>query len=331
MLRAATCACSFQRRRAPGAYSVGMSQSLLGTALGLLGAPTSMASFAPGQEKAPRALREAGILDALQSAGVEVRDYGDLPVRRWVPDRVDTRAQNAAAVIDDAIEVRDRIGPIIGSNQRHLVLGGSCAIEIGVVAGYLAAGFERLGVVYADLHTDLNTPQTTGQGALDWMVTAHLLDVPDSVDGLASVGSRRPLLQPRDLAYWGVNLKGITAGERASVDRLGLRVVDTADAIAEPTGSMSALLDGWAEDYDAVLVHLDVDLINFLELPLSEEITRVGGMPLAAAADGVRTALRLSNAAGLTVTEVNPDHDPDGHAIQDLVATIATVFRDQVG
>jgi arginase len=285
-----------------------------------------MASFAPGQEKAPRALRDAGIVEALTSAGVDVEDHGDLPLRRWTPDRMNTRAQNVAAVVDDVLGVRDRIGQIIGSRQRHLVLGGSCAVEIGVVAGYLAAGFERLGVVYADLHTDLNTPQTTEQGALDWMVTAHLLDLPGTIDALASVGRRRPLLQPGDLAYWGVNLSGITAGERAFVDRLGLRVVDTADAITDPAGSMSSLLDAWAEGYDAVLVHLDIDLVNFLELPLSEEITRVGGMPLAAAAEGVATALRLGNAAGLTVTEANPDHDPDGRAIRDLVATVTTVL-----
>src|SRR5262245_18779142 len=303
-----------------------MSQPLHGARLGLLGAPTSMASFAPGQEKAPRALRDAGLLDALTSVGIEVTDHGDLPMRRWAPDRTNPRAQNVEAVVEDVAGVRDRIGRLIAAGERHLVVGGNCSIEIGVVAGYIAAGFGRLGVVYADLHTDLNTPQTNDEGALDWMVTAHMLDVPGAVDALASVGPRRPLLQSDDLAYWGVNLKGITPGERAAVESLVLRVVDTADAIADPAGSMSALLAGWAEDYDAVLVHLDIDLINFMELPLSEEITRVGGMPLAAAAEGVRTALRADNAAGLTVTEANPDHDPDGGAIRDLVATITEIL-----
>jgi len=303
-----------------------MSQPFDGARLGLLGAPTSMASFAPGQEKTPRALRDAGLLDALTSAGIEVVDHGDLPLRRWVPDRTSPRAQNVEAVVEDVTGVRDRIGHVIGAGERHLVLGGNCSIEIGVVAGYLSAGFGRLGVVYADLHTDLNTPQTTDEGALDWMVTAHMLDVPGAVGALASVGPRRPLLQSGDLAYWGVNVKGITPGERAAIADLGLRVVDIADAIADPVGSMNSILDGWAEEYDAVLVHLDVDLINFMDLPLSEEITRVGGMPLAAAAEGVRTALRVGNAAGLTVTEANPDHDPDGSAIKDLVATITTVL-----
>ena len=172
----------------------------------------------------------------------------------------------------------------------------------------------------------------------DWNPTTILSgDVPAQVAELKRQPGRelqihgsarlaQSLLQPGDLAYWGVNLKGVTAGERSSVDRLGLRVVDTADAIADPAGSMSSLLHGWAEDYDAVLVHLDIDLINFLELPLSEEITRVGGMPPAAAAEGVRTALRIGTAAGLTVTEANPDHDPDGTAIRDLVSTITTVL-----
>src|SRR5215510_5131417 len=103
-----------------------MSQSLLGARLGLLGAPTSMASFAPGQEKAPRALREAGLLDALTAAGIEIADHGDLPMRRWRPDRTNPRAQNIQAVVEDVAGVRDRIGHIIAAGERHLVLGGNC-------------------------------------------------------------------------------------------------------------------------------------------------------------------------------------------------------------
>ena len=47
--------------------------------LALIGAPTSLGAFAPGQELAPRALREAGL-----EADV---DLGDIPLRRWSPDR----------------------------------------------------------------------------------------------------------------------------------------------------------------------------------------------------------------------------------------------------
>jgi arginase len=56
--------------------------------LGLIGVPTSMGAFAPGQEKGPRALREADLLGRLSHAGIEVVDHGDGgEVRRWRPDR----------------------------------------------------------------------------------------------------------------------------------------------------------------------------------------------------------------------------------------------------
>ena len=40
------------------------------TALTVLGVPTSAGAFAPGQERAPAALREAGLLAALGERGV---------------------------------------------------------------------------------------------------------------------------------------------------------------------------------------------------------------------------------------------------------------------
>jgi arginase family enzyme len=45
--------------------------------LGLIGVPTSMGAFAPGQEKGPGALRDADLIERLSRAGVEVVDYGD--------------------------------------------------------------------------------------------------------------------------------------------------------------------------------------------------------------------------------------------------------------
>jgi len=45
--------------------------------IALIGAPSSAAAFQPGSEKAPAALRAAGLVERLQSAGFEVTDYGD--------------------------------------------------------------------------------------------------------------------------------------------------------------------------------------------------------------------------------------------------------------
>jgi arginase len=47
-----------------------------------------------------------------------------------------------------------------------LVLGGDCTVGIGTVAGVQRA-MERVGLLYFDLHSDLNTPASANDGALD--------------------------------------------------------------------------------------------------------------------------------------------------------------------
>ena len=52
----------------------------MGAPRGAVGIPTSMGAFAPGQEKAPAALRAAGLVGRLRAVGLAVVDHGDAPV-----------------------------------------------------------------------------------------------------------------------------------------------------------------------------------------------------------------------------------------------------------
>src|SRR2546429_395591 len=52
--------------------------------IALIGAPSSAAAFSLGSEKALAALRAAGIVDRLQTAGYEVIDHGDRSEERRV-------------------------------------------------------------------------------------------------------------------------------------------------------------------------------------------------------------------------------------------------------
>jgi arginase len=69
-------------------------------------------------------------------------------------------------------------------NAAALVLGGDCTVELGTVAGAFGHG-PSIGLVYIDLDTDLNTPESTADGALDWMGVAHLLGIEGSATELA--------------------------------------------------------------------------------------------------------------------------------------------------
>jgi arginase len=83
-----------------------------------------------------------------------------VPVRRWSPDRESRRAQNVAGVVATIDEVREAVAESVAGGERALVLGGDCTVGLGTIA---ALGDP--GVVYLDLHADMNVPSSTVDGA----------------------------------------------------------------------------------------------------------------------------------------------------------------------
>jgi hypothetical protein len=79
-----------------------------------IGVPTSAGTHGPGQEKAPEALRRAGLLRGLEAAGIEARDEGDLPVAMYQAAAADPRQRNLDAVVEAAGRVADRVQEVLG-------------------------------------------------------------------------------------------------------------------------------------------------------------------------------------------------------------------------
>jgi arginase len=282
--------------------------------------PTSAGAFAPGQEQAPRALREFGLLDRLASSGVEVRDHGDREVWRWRPDRRHRRAQNAGPVVEIATDTARRVGDAVRAGEATLVLGGDCTVGIGTVAGHATAG-GRVGLVYFDAHADLNVPDSVREGALDWMGMAHMLGERGAVPELRDVGPRTPLLEPQQVLLFGWDPEQATAFEREAIDRRGISVV-SADEVAEDPVAAADQARALVEDRcDRLLVHLDVDVIDFTDVPLSENWGRNVGVAYEDAVASLGVLLASDRLAGLTITELNPDHTEQGAG---SVARLAT-------
>ena len=208
--------------------------------LAIIGTPSSAGAYAPGQELAPSALRNAGLLARLSEAGREIVDYGDSPVFRWRPDRANRYAQNASAVRDAIIATAERVQTAATAGQIPLVLGGDCTVGIGTVSGMLAADPARIGLIYFDLHGDLNTPGSVPDGALDWMGMAHLLDEPDALPELRQIGPHTPLLTPEQVVIFGHSHERATPWERDVISRRNIRTVPVQDVANAPEASAQA-------------------------------------------------------------------------------------------
>jgi arginase len=200
-----------------------------------------------------------------------------------------------------------------------LVLGGDCTLELGTVAGVLAAG-ERPALVYLDPHPDLNVPSSVPDGALDWMGMAHLLDVEGALPELAGAGPRRPLLAPADVLLLGQAPRHSTPWEHAQLERLGLRRITLEEVAADPAAAGRRAGEWAAARGGALLVHLDVDAVDFVDAPLSENTGRNTLLPLSAVLSALGALLAGPPLAALTLTELNPLHGAqDGSTLARLV------------
>jgi arginase len=285
-----------------------------------------MGAFAPGQEKAPGALRKAGLVEQLARAGVDVDDHGDLAVRRWVPDRAHHTAQHALVIGEVVRETSTAVERMMANGQAALVLGGDCTIELGTVSGVLSTG-RAVGLIYLDLHPDLNVPTAVPDGALDWMGLAHLIGVEGALVELAQAGPFAPMLDPDRVVLLGYDPSQSTAFERAAIEQYGITAIPVENVAASPEAAATAALAAIPDTVDSVLVHFDVDIVDFTDLPLSEERVRNRGLTFEQAMRALGTLVADERFAGLTITELNPDHGAeDGSTLKSFVQGLAAVM-----
>ena len=243
--------------------------------LSIIGAASSAGAYAPGQEKAPAAFRRYGLREALAGKGRTIKDQGDVASFRWRPDLARPLAMNLDAVRDACCQAARHVTAALAAQEDVLVLGGDCTVEIGTVIGAIAAG-ERHGLIYIDFDADLTTPATS-DGALDWTGVAHLLDVPGCEASLAGLGPHRPMLKPEQLLYFGV--ENITPPEAAAIEDHAIEIISRKESMRDIETAVARATE-WAARHDCLLIHLDIDVLSYIDFPIAENVRRCDGLKL---------------------------------------------------
>ncbi len=298
----------------------------MGRTIAYVGVPTSLGSYSPGQEKAPQAFRDAGFPEMLRKEGLTVVDYGDLPVRRWRPDRKNLLAQHWEAVVACVQETETHLSESVSQGFISVVIGGDCTIELGVVGANLRK-CESLGLIYLDLHADMNTPASTLDGALDWMGVAHMLGLNGTIPELADCGPRCPLISPAQVHLVGFDPDSATEWERSAIRDRAIAASLLSDVARSPVGCADTILSKWATKFERLLVHLDVDVIDFNDLPLAENYSKNKGLSYSHTLELLEVFLKSPKFAGLTLAEINPDHGAeDGSTIQGFAQDLSRLL-----
>src|ERR1700682_2524125 len=293
--------------------------------LGVIGVPSSAGAHGPGQEKAPGALRKAGLLGALREAGIEIEDLGDLPVTRFQPDQANRKQQSRSRVIKVARQVADRVAEAVERELVPLVLGGDCTITLGVVAGVLRQQPD-LGLVSFDGDADMTTPDTTRSGIFDSMGVAHLIGQGDPE--VAHLGPRFPLLPSDRVTLFGFHPYEIEPDEQRLLEQSAMAQYRVTSMGNRPVERAAEALARLEQRVRAIAVHFDVDVMDSAEIPLADW-PHYDALSFGDAMRCLRVFVGSPKLAALVVTEINPDNDPDGLLVRQFIDAFAEAMQVQ--
>jgi arginase len=293
--------------------------------IALIGAPSSAAAFQPGSEKAPAALRAAGLVDRLKAAGFEVHDYGDCAQRLFADDDEHRRARNLPAIVAGLNDLKIHAETAMKSGALVLVLAGDCAQSIGLLTG-ARRYYKHINLIWFDRDADLNTPATTPSGRIDGMVVAHI--VGRGAPELVRFWGETPLVREPDVLLYGITR--LDPPEKEVLAKSPLRHV-TAEQIAAKgaeKAASDALTHSHADTRDFVL-HVDLDVISGDELG-AVNVPASGGLSLAQVRDSLKKFVAHKNLVGLDIAQFNPDKDPDGSAAKKIVEMLVEVLSERL-
>jgi len=282
--------------------------------IALIGAPSSAAAFSAGSEKAPAALRAAGLAEKLQGIGYEVVDYGDCAPRLFADDEEHRRARNLPEIVAGLNDLKMRAELAVKSGALVLVLGGDCAQVIGLLTG-VRRYYKHVNLLWFDRDADLNTPASTPSGRIDGMVVAHIIG--KGAPELVRFWSEAPLVREPDVTLFG--LKRIDPPEQEFLSKSPMRHIDAADIQAK--GAHKAAHEALAQvhaDVREFVLHLDTDVIAQEEFP-AVNVPGTGGLDLETVRASLVEFAKHKNLLGLDVAQYNPEKDPDGSGAKKLI------------
>ena len=289
--------------------------------LALIGAPSSAAAFSPGSEKAPAALRAAGLVERLQAIGYEVTDLGDCALRLFADDEEHKRARNIPEIVASLNDLKPRAELAVKSGALVLVLGGDCTQIVALLTG-ARRYYKNINLLWFDRDADLNTPASTPSGRLDGMALAGIIG--KGSPELVRFWGEPPLVREPDTVIFG--LARVDPPEQEFLARSPMRHVYAADIQAKGAAAVAqgalGLLHADAREF---MLHLDLDVIAQEEFPATN-VPDSGGLSFADVQASLIEFAKHKNLLALDVAQYNPDRDPDGSGASKLIELLAEVL-----
>jgi arginase len=204
----------------------------------IIGVPLDLGQQRRGVDMGPSALRVAGLQGKLEALGYQVTDRGNVAVAvAETKHRGDERARFLSEIAHSAEATAKCVQEALAHGATPVVLGGDHSVAAGTVAGvanYFRTQQKRIGLIWMDAHSDINTPETSPSGNVHGMPVAALLGMePAALRDLFGwspkvLAENTVLIGVRDVdeaERENIRRAGVTVFTMRDIDELGLRAV----------------------------------------------------------------------------------------------------------
>ncbi len=296
----------------------------------VIGVPMDLGSGRRGVDMGPSAIRIAGLNDRLREQGYTVIDEGDLETRTMEVMRVgDRRARYLAEIVQVNTRLAARVRAVLAKGHIPLVLGGDHSIAAGTISGVAAharSKGRKVGVLWVDAHSDINTPTTSPSGNVHGMPLAALLGLGPAA--LGRIAGRFRKIEPGHVALVGI--RSVDEGERDHLRRLGVHVYTIADIDRHGIHIvMEKALAHVTKDTDYVHVSFDLDAVDPSLAPGVGTPVR-GGLDYREAQLLMESLAAARIVTSLEMVEVNPILDDRNRSAEFAVELVQSAFGKQI-
>lgn len=307
--------------------------------------PADCGSVIPGKSKAPKAFQEVGIARKLREAGlpsVSERDALKAPAEYSIATFEPGRIRNESLNVSVCEQVHQALTRSLEASDSttasfQLILGGECCMSPAILSAlwHYAASLsppKRVGLLYIDADLDLSSPtDPDSTGIFAGMNTTHLVRAPGALKSMEQFSrpNGEPVCDGSNTVFFGANMlhPGNKPQHLAYLFENNYHVISAASVQRDPEQYAAQALE-YLQDIDTIFVHLDVDSIDPLMFPLAN-VPNYTGVTFDSMMRALKVILSSDKIGGLTIAEVNPDHDPGLNMVEQLTNEVVGMLASR--
>lgn len=320
-----------RNRSLPGPALHGGVQCLPPRQLHILGVPLDLGQSRRGVDMGPSAVRVAGLQARLEALGHRVTDGGNvavhLPENREVGEE---RAKYLHEIAETCTSAAEMVLEALAEDVTPVILGGDHSLAAGTVSGvaeFYRRQQKKIGLVWLDAHSDMNTPESSPSGNVHGMPLAALLGLGPA--SLSELFGWSPKAAPERTALVGV--RDIDATEKENIRRAGIAGVYTMRDIDERgmRAVMEEALQIAGHGSAGYHVSLDMDWIDPEDAPGVGTPVR-GGATYREAHLAMEILADRGRLLSFEVVEINPVIDERNRTAELAVELICSAFGKKI-